>query len=72
MRAAVLAAAIWSATWLSSCARDVQLCDAGKLQTKALEGVAACQAKGFEWVDCPDRPRVLAELEKELGKCSSN
>ena len=61
-----------AALWLSSCARDVQLCDAGALQAKALEGVAACQAKGFEWERCPDRPRILEELEKELGQCSRN
>lgn len=68
----MLAAAIWLATWLSSCARDVQLCDAGKLQAKVAEGIQACQAKGFEWTSCPDRPRILEELEKELGQCSSN
>ena len=69
MRPVILVVA---AVGLSSCARDVQLCDAGALQAKALEGVAACQAKGFEWLDCPDRPRILEELEKELGQCSRN
>jgi len=64
---------IWMvALALSSCARDVQLCDADALQAKALEGVAACQARGYGWERCPDRPRILEELKKELGQCSRN
>ncbi len=57
---------------LLSCSKSVQLCDAGKLQAKMLQGVQACQARGFEWVECPSRPRILKELNEELTQCSSN
>lgn len=71
VRSALLAVAVWLSVWLSSCARDVQLCDAEKLRRKTLEGLAVCQAKGYEWLTCPDRPRILEELRKELGQCSN-
>lgn len=68
MKALLLGAAVW----LSSCTRDVQLCDASSVQAKTLEGLAVCQAKGYEWAACPDRPRLLRELERELSQCSRN
>jgi len=55
---------------LSGCARDVQLCDATALSARATEGIQACQARGIEWQDCPDRARILANLRKDLEQCS--
>jgi len=55
---------------LSGCARDVQLCDATALSARALEGIQACQARGLEWEQCPERPRILVQLEKDLEQCS--
>lgn len=65
----------WNATAgvllaVSGCSRDAELCDADKLQAKALEGVQACQAKGHSWETCPERQRILDELKEELGRCS--
>lgn len=58
------------AVCFAGCSRDIQLCDARAMHEAGLEGVRVCQALGYDWVDCPDRPRVLAELEAELARCS--
>lgn len=55
----------------ASCSRDVELCDSATLANKSKAAIAQCQAKGYAWVDCPERPRILKELKEELAQCSS-
>ena len=54
---------------LLACARDVQTCDANTMAAKAREAVTVCQAKGYAWLSCKDRPRILKELSDELSRC---
>lgn len=55
----------------SGCSRDVALCDGEALARKARVAVEQCQARGYDWLECPERERILSELAKELGQCSS-
>lgn len=53
-----------------SCARDVAICDAATHALKKRIAIAECKKRGYKWLACPERPRLLAEFEKELNQCS--
>lgn len=46
-----------------------QACYAESEASFVQQAYVACQAKGLEWLECPDRPRLLVELTDKERAC---
>lgn len=56
---------------LLACSRDVEVCDTTAMAAKIKESALQCQARGYDWDECPDSERLSKEYQDDImARCT--